>query len=118
MNEQRYQIDRNWVWGARNRRLRGVATVRATVSNPNPGVATRRVEDWLATIENGEGDHRWGGGWSVSVHSRAATEVELDLTSGGEDVADSLQYAVDELQDAVLDDDTTIDWQPQPIRRG
>lgn len=115
VQQDRYSIDLDWVWGAANRGLKGVATLRATISNPASKVAERKVDAWLALFELGEGDSRWRGGWSVEVTSRSAKHVVLELVSGGQDVADSLTDAIESLQDAVLGDGTTIMWEPQSI---
>lgn len=115
--EDRYTIDLDWAWGPANRDLDGVATLRATIADPESDLAARKVEAWLATIPLGDGESRWSGGWAVTVKSRSATHVIVELVSGGQDVAESLADAVASLQDAVLGQGTTIDWAPQPIGR-
>jgi hypothetical protein len=110
-----YRLDLDWVWGHENRQLDGVATLRATVADPSAHVASRRVDAWLDTVENGSGASYWQGGWAVEVKERNTTSVVLDLISGGQDVADSLSDAVSRLQRAVCRGNTTVAWEPQPI---
>lgn len=113
--KDRYTIDLDWIWGPANRNLDGVATLRATILNPEPDVAAREVAAWLASLGLGQDDFGWYGGWSVEVKSRSAEKVALELTSGGQDAMESLTDAVRCLEDAMRDDGTSISWETLPI---
>ncbi|MGF3056658.1 hypothetical protein [Microbacterium sp. YY-01] len=112
----RYTIDLEWVWGPENRHLEGIATVRATVSDPAAGLAAQKTRTWLKRLRRDDETSWISGGWAASIRQQDAVSIVLDLTSGGQDVAESLSDAVEQLQDAVLTGATTIRWEPQPIR--
>jgi transcriptional regulator len=86
----KYVMDHDWL----DNRIDAPATVRLTVSGANARAAVQAWFDELATDQLGV---RGRGGWMVQevtdVAKSTPDEVVVDITSGGEDVADSIEDA-------------------------
>lgn len=85
-----YVMDHDWL----DNTVDAPATVRLTVSGENARSAVQAWFDELATDQLGV---RGRGGWMVQevtdVAKSSPNEVVVDITSGGEDVADGIEDA-------------------------
>lgn len=89
-NTQRYQMDYDWLWTQPPHNDGTPATVRVTITGKG---ARRAVDKWLDQLQP---DSRGMGGWTVRDVS-TSTQVILEITSAGEDVADGIEWGTDSL---------------------
>ncbi|CAM3851014.1 hypothetical protein [Corynebacterium frankenforstense] len=100
-DERRYEVDYDWLWTNPPHNDGTPATVRMTVTDGRRDAAAPAVEAWLGTLTP-SGDAFVCGGWVARVIERhgsrgdAPGRVVVDLTSGGEDVADGIQDATEQ----------------------
>ncbi|WP_296136664.1 hypothetical protein [uncultured Tessaracoccus sp.] len=86
-----YRIDHDWLWGRDE--PDGVAVLRCVVTDEDPGRAAEAVAAFLESLPADEHGMRGRGGWAaVPVEGENA----VDLVSGGEDVADGIEWAAEE----------------------
>lgn len=84
-----YEPDYDWFWGRKPGNDGTQATLRMTVSG-EPAVIRKAVAAWISTLSTDSNGVRGEGGWRVDEVSREAEAIQLDITSGGEDVADGV----------------------------
>lgn len=122
-DERRYEVDYDWLWTNPPHNDGTPATVRMTVTDGRRDAAAPAVTAWLETLTP-SGDAFVCGGWVARVIERhgvrgdAPGRVVLNLTSGGEDVADGIQDATEQAY-AHLGEDTDLglSWEqlPRPV---
>lgn len=108
-----------WVWGPENPRLDKVARLGLTLRGAGPEQLDLLLDGWLDGLEyDVEHGTYFQGGFSVEVQSRGNGRVDIEFTSGGQDVAESLGYAVDEFCDSVLEqlDAVEVTWTELPLQ--
>ncbi|WP_157884101.1 hypothetical protein [Arthrobacter alpinus] len=119
---RRYSMNYNWIWGPENPLLDKTAKLCLQIHDVNPDRFGDLLRQWLATLTCDEGGW-FRGGWAVDVVAHERGSAELLFSSGGQDVADSLQDGVDSFHDQVLaplspDPLTpgTVSWTELPLR--
>lgn len=115
---RRYRMTMDWVWSdVHNRGLRKQATVRATVTAPDHEGLLRRFDAWTTQLHGPSDDDTFvSGGWFCQRESVDGALVLL-FGSGGQDVAESLDYGIQRFSGAVLKDipDATVTWTELPL---
>ncbi|MDD0858603.1 hypothetical protein NHF46_14255 [Arthrobacter alpinus] len=104
--------------GPDNPYLDKVASLAMNLRGADPEKLEALLERWLAGLEyDAEHGHYFHGGFSVEVQDRGNGTAQIVFTSGGQDVAESLGYAVDEFYEQVLQHLTTasVTWTEQPL---
>lgn len=118
---RRYVMDMDWVWSSKhNRGLRKQATVLATVTAPNAEELHRRFAAWTEYLHGPSADGVFvHGGWFCQVKTAEDNSLVLLFGSGGQDVAESLDYGIQWFSGAVLGalPDATASWQELPLTR-
>lgn len=100
---ERYAMNFGWVWGPDNPRLDKVARLALNLRGADQAKLDDLLDGWLEGLEHdAESGHYFQGGFSVEVLSRSIGTADIVFASGGEDVADSLGYAVDGFYEKVL----------------
>ena len=115
---ERYTMNFGWVWGPDNPDLAKVARLAMKLRGAEPDKLEALLNSWLAGLNyDAERGHYFQGGFSVEVQSRGNGTAEIVFVSGGQDVADSLGYAVDEFYEQVLQYLTTasVTWTERPL---
>lgn len=111
-------MNMDWVWSRKhNRRLRKTATVRATVTAEDPLELQQRFNDWSAHLRGPDSDGVFvHGGWSCQLERFGGDTLVLRFSSGGEDVADSLDDGIQWFSGAVLEPipTSTVVWEELP----
>ncbi|AKK10039.1 hypothetical protein [Corynebacterium uterequi] len=100
----RYRMDYDWLWG----KCRDTATVRLRVT----GEAARgAVDAFLAALPADDAGVRGRGGWAVRRTLSAPGVVELEIISGGQDVADGIFYGTDAAYEALKPFEVALSWE-------
>ena len=111
-----YTVDYDWLWDNPPHNDGTPATVRLTVTNGQRDDAARRVDAWLESLDSdGEGNY-FSGGWGVREAARDDAQVVLEITSGGEDVADGIEDGTQSAYD-YLGEGTDLDLQWEQLPR-
>lgn len=112
-NPNRYTMDYDWLWAQPPHNDGSLATVRLTVVGNN---ARRAVDEWLATMPASENGVRGRGGWVVREIDcgRDTERVVLDITSGGEDVADGIEWGSSEAFEVLDEAGVVLSWENLP----
>lgn len=117
-----YTMNYSWIWGPDNPLLEKTASLSLQIQDANPERLADLLQQWLATLTH-SANGWFQGGWAVDVVSHERGSAELIFSSGGQDVADSLQDGVDLFHDQVLaplDLDPltagTVCWTELPLR--
>ncbi|MCT1414662.1 hypothetical protein [Corynebacterium sanguinis] len=105
MNE-RYEIDHDWLAPDDS-----PATVRLTVTGAH---ARQAVLDWLDDLPADPLGTRGRGGWMVQEVTSAPEEVVLGITSGGQDVAESLEAGTAEAFEVLDALGCELRWEQRP----
>lgn len=110
---ERYHMDYDWLWTRPPHNDGSLATVRLTVSGNG---ARRAVDGWFAQLPQDSAGVRGGGGWAVTEVSSAVDgrTVVLDITSGGEDVADGIEWGTGQAFEALDGQGLTFTWENLP----
>ncbi|WP_027080214.1 hypothetical protein [Luteimonas mephitis] len=116
---RRYQMNMDWVWSTENNRgLTKQATVLATVSTSAMDQLKGRFDAWTEYLHGPDDEDRFvHGGWFCQRVQVDAGQLVLLFGSGGQDVAESLDYGIQWFSGAVLGaiPDTTVVWQELPL---
>lgn len=117
---QRYLLNYSWVWGPDNPELSKVARLAIIVeSAPQEQAGLESLlETWLTGLSKDSQSNRWYlGGCGIEVLARGARSVQIEFSSGGQDVAESLQAGVDTFSDQVLEPLRTakVTWTELPL---
>lgn len=118
---RRYRMNVKWVWSRQHTRgRRRTATVRATVVAEDPSELRQRLKDWVAHLHGPDNNDIFvhGGCFCQRERMNGGTLVLL-FSSGGEDVADSLDYGIQWFSGAVLKPipSSTVTWEELPLHR-
>ncbi|GEM_PF-4712729 len=109
----------DWVWSTENNRgLTKQATVLATVSTSAMEQLKDRFDAWTGYLHGPDDEDRFvHGGWFCQRVQVDAGQMVLLFGSGGQDVAESLDYGIQWFSGAVLGaiPDTTVVWQELPL---
>lgn len=91
-----YRVNLDWLWGTPPGNDGTPATVRAVVTG---GEACALAQAWLESLSTDEDGNRGEGGWGAQlVHvDELSRRAILAITSAGEDVADGIEDATDNL---------------------
>ncbi|MDD7582031.1 hypothetical protein ACEE23_04240 [Corynebacterium sp. 32222D000AT] len=84
-----YQMDYDWLWDNPPHNDGTPATVRLVVTDGERDSAQAALAAFLDSLERTEDGAYVSGGWVAAVRSQEPLTV--DITSGGEDVADGIQ---------------------------
>ena len=103
-------MDYDWLWTQPPHNDGTPATVRVTITGKG---ARRAVDKWLDQLQPDSRGIRGMGGWTVSDVS-TSTQVILEITSAGEDVADGIEWGTDSLFDALHPADLHFHWKNLP----
>ncbi|STC69165.1 hypothetical protein [Corynebacterium pilosum] len=110
-----YRMDYDWLWGSPETGGPGndgsSATVRLTVTGPN---ARNAVMQWFDDLRPDEFGLRSRGGWLVTEMKWEPEEVIVDITSGGEDVADGIEDGTTEAFDVLSPFGVQFEWEQLP----
>lgn len=116
-------MNHDWVWGPDNPRLEKAARLSVQIHGASPAPLGELLQRWLDTLTRDAGGGWFRGGWAVDVVSHQGGSAELVLSSGGQDVADSLQDAADSFHEQVLEPleldplmPGTVTWTELPLR--
>lgn len=108
-----------WVWGPGNPLLEKTASLEMNLSGADELLLKPLLDGWLAglSLDPDSGHYFWGG-WSVEVVARGGGSASLVFTSGGQDVAESLEHGVDTFHDQVLEPLSagSVEWTELPLR--
>ncbi|WP_172191202.1 hypothetical protein [Actinomyces faecalis] len=112
---QPWTVDYDWLWDPSVHDP--VATLRATLHHPHAQELSQAFCQALPQDVHGVAG---AGGWAVYPQPHHSSDVAvLDLTAGGEDLADALQDAADRLYQAVrAADGLEIVWEQLPLTDG
>lgn len=120
-DSRRYHMNMDWVWSRKyNRRLQKTATVRGTVIAEDPLELKQRFSDWSAHLRGPDSDGVFvQPGWSCQLERFDGNTLVLCFSSGGEDVADSLNYGIQWFSGAVLQaiPSSTVTWGELPLHK-
>lgn len=109
-----YKPDYDWFWGQKPGNDGTQATLRMTVSG-DPDIIGTAVAAWISSLSTDSNGVRGEAGWRVDEVSREAEAIQLDITSGGEDVADGViegaESAVASLKHV---DGISVTWEQLP----
>ena len=108
-----------WVWGPDNPRLEKVASLEMRLSGSDESQLEPLLAGWLAGLSfDPDGGHYFWGGWSVEVVARGGGSASMVFTSGGQDVAESLEHGVDTFFEQVLEPLSagSVEWTELPLR--
>lgn len=109
-----YKPDYDWFWGGKPGNDGTQATLRMTVRG-DMRAAGRAVDVWLAGLSTDNRGVRGEGGWRVDEVSRDEEAIVLDITSGGEDVADGVLYGAESAFEAIAGvPHITVAWKQLP----
>lgn len=111
-----YVVDYDWLWTNPPHNDGAPATVRLAVTDGERDQAQPLVDKWLATLERDPAGNYVCGGWGVRVATRDDAHVTLDITSGGEDVADGIQDGTESAFE-YLGNGTDLDLQWEQLPR-
>ncbi|AIY00812.1 hypothetical protein ART_1213 [Arthrobacter sp. PAMC 25486] len=115
---RRYAMNFGWVWGPNNMELDKKASLALKLRGADPAQLNELLDGWLEElIHDEESGSYYQGGFSVEVQSRGQGSADIIFASGGQDVADSLGYAVDGFHDSVLEqlDTAEVTWTELPL---
>jgi len=114
-----HQVDPAWVWSPDNPGLELTATLRVTLTHPEPGRVAALCDAWFATVQSHptDPDTHWQGGAGIQVVQRTEHGLVLLLSSGGQDAYESLDHTVREFCTHVVEVDpgTTVLWEQLPL---
>lgn len=106
-----YDMDYDWLWAQPPGNDGTTATVRLTVR----GADARRVVDaWLDSLPVDSQGLRGEAGWVVERRDAARNRVVVDITSGGEDVADGIYNGTTEAYAALAPAGLDLTWLQLP----
>lgn len=113
-----YAMNYPWVWGPENRELDKSATLAMKLRGADPQQLDELLDTWLAdfSFDAASGCH-YQGGFSVDIQARGPGTMDALFSSGGQDVAESLGWAVDDFHDQVLKllDTADVAWTELPL---
>ena len=115
---RRYTMNYDWVWGPDNRDLDKAATLALTLRGAGPEQLDELLDTWLEALSfDRESGCHYQGGFSVEIQARGPGTLDALFSSGGQDVAESLLWAVDEfhLQVASRLDTADVVWTEIPL---
>ena len=119
-SQRRYLMNYEWVWGPDNPELSKVArlVMSLELAAQEQEELESRLESWLTRLSKDSGSNRWySGGCGIQVLARGAGSARIEFSSGGQDVAESLQAGVDVFYDQVLEPLRTakVTWTELPL---
>lgn len=106
-----YVLDYEWLWGGAPGIDGSSATVRLTVTGPNARAA---VLQWLDDVPVDSFGLRGRGGWMVTEIKWETDEVIVDITSGGQDVADGIEDGTTEAYEVLSPFGVGLCWRQLP----
>lgn len=116
---RRYRMNMDWVWSTtHNPELLKRATVRATVTAPDRGELRSLFDEWARHLRGPSGDEIFvHGGWFCQREQPGSASLVLLFGSGGQDVAESLDYGIQWFSGAVLGaiPSAAVTWQELPL---
>lgn len=118
--DRHYRMNYDWVWGPNNRKLAKVATLQLVLSNFDPDQFYPLLSQWLQGLTAAEEpDTYYQGGFSVVVAQSHSQLCVVNISSGGQDVSDSLGYGAESIHDSVLSklDEVHVEWNELPLQR-
>ncbi|MEV8144251.1 hypothetical protein [Specibacter sp. NPDC078709] len=102
---QRYLMNYSWVWAPENPELIKVArlVMSLELAPQEQDELEPLLEKWLDGLNRDFATNHWySGGCGFQLLAREEDSVQILFSSGGQDVADSLQAGVDTFYDQVL----------------
>lgn len=111
-------MNHDWVWGPDNPVLDKAASLEMRLSGADETQLEPLLDGWLRGLGfDAESGHYFQGGWSVEIAACSGGSASMVFTSGGQDVAESLEYAVDTFHEQVLQPLTagTVEWTELPL---
>ncbi len=112
-------MNHSWVWGPDNPLLEKAASLEMELSGADESQLGPLLDGWLAglSLDPDTGHYFWGG-WSVEVVARGGGSASMVFTSGGQDVAESLEHGVDTFFEQVLEPLSMgrVEWTELPLR--
>lgn len=90
----KYVMDYDWLWTNEPHNDGSPATVLVSISGDG---AEKAVRSWLQKLAAESGGITGSGGWVAKLREAAEDRVVLALISGGEDVADGIYWATEEV---------------------
>lgn len=109
-----WQLDLDWLWQTPPGNDGSPATLQVDVFGPE---AARAATAWLASLPLDNNGVRGRAGWRADPASQpdSVEHATLLLTSAGEDVADGLEAAADDIYQALAaGHGLTVRWTPLP----
>lgn len=114
-----YQVRHQWLWSKHNRKLEKCGTLRITLIHPSAQDIPKRIDAWLAQINATQDGERgyYMGGCGLIIESSSPQVMILNLSSGGEDILDSLEWYAQTLSEQVIEPDEAIlaRWEELPL---
>lgn len=107
-----------WVWGPDNPVLDKAASLEMHLSGADESPFQLLLDGWLKGLSfDADSGHHFQGGWSVQIVARGPGSASMVFTSGGQDVAESLEYAVDTFHEQVLEPLSagSVKWTELPL---
>ena len=89
-----YTVDYDWAWGGAH--FGDPVTLRAHLTFADAGTAQKATEAFFANLMAENGFHGSGGWAAKAIPAASASAGILDVTAGGEDVADAISYAAED----------------------
>ncbi|QOQ38036.1 hypothetical protein [Trueperella pecoris] len=112
---RKYSVDYDWLWTRPPHNDGTPATVRLTLTDGRGSRAHDAVDAWLASLGPAEDGMYGQAGWVVVEKERRRRSVVLEITSGGEDVADGIDDGTDAAYRAVIEGtDLEVTWEQLP----
>lgn len=110
-----YAVDYDWLWARPPHNDGTPATVRLTLTDGRRTIARDAVDAWFASVGASEGGVFGYAGWVVVEKEAKPGRVVLEITSGGEDVADGIDDGTDTVyQEIIRDSDLGVKWEQLP----
>lgn len=113
MTAKKYVMDYDWLWTRPPHNDGTSATVRLTVRGAGAGQAAQAWMDELAAEHEGITGR---GGWVARLRAASLDDAVVDLVSGGEDVADGIDWATEEAYEVLGRFD--LEWENLPRGTG
>lgn len=119
LDPRKYTVDYDWLWAKPPHNDGSPATVRARVSagtEPSPSdpmlCPSRKIRAWWESLTEFSETARGKGGWVAHID---AHEGVVEITSGGEDVADGIQDGTESFFEGVINGtDFVVEYEQLP----
>ncbi len=119
-DQRHYSVRPEWVWSKKNKGLTKVALLKITLSHPEIGYVEQAFNAWLKEIQAHEAEPNdyYMGGCRAVIEKVQKQDMQLILSSGGQDALESLDYYVQLMYESIIQNDekVTVTWEELPLQ--